>query len=61
LKTGDKCFEVLPCDEKTSSGNFSSVKNFKKYVKVSAWNNLECFVMLKTLEEMDNQFPLKNL
>jgi hypothetical protein len=54
-------FWSTPCDEKTSSGNFSSVKNFKKYVKVSAWNNLECFVMLKTLEEMDNQFPLKNL
>jgi hypothetical protein len=61
LKTGDKCFGVLPCDEKTSSGNFSRVKNFKKYLKVSALNNLECFFMLKTLEEVGTQFTLKNL
>jgi hypothetical protein len=61
LKTGDKCFGVLPCDEKTCSGNFSRVKNFKKYLKVSALNNLECFVMLKTVEEVGTQFALKNL
>jgi hypothetical protein len=38
-----------------------SKKNFKKYFKVSALNNLECFVMLKTLEKVGTQFALKNL